>query len=176
MSDRGRLFALRLPITFVESFRTKRGRCIVDDDAGELRITGSWLGFFERYYEGSKLMFAVLVGWFCYVAYWVVTTEQFYRRAFFVGVVALVIGGYAVDYARGYTRTNRVPLDSVMAAIPVEGGPLTVPRIVVIYEGEGGIRRRRITLPSSLLSYTEDELERARRLFRDRGISVGGRR
>lgn len=46
------------------SFRTKRGRCLLDTDAGELRLTSSWRGQFKRYYEGSKPIFVMLVLFF----------------------------------------------------------------------------------------------------------------
>jgi hypothetical protein len=46
------------------SFRTKRGHCILDTEAGELRLTSSWRGQFKRYYEGSKLIFAMMVLFF----------------------------------------------------------------------------------------------------------------
>ena len=151
----------------VASFRTKRGRCILDSEAGELRLTSSWRGFFKRYYEGNKLVLgAALLFVFGYLP---ITLLSAGRRTLLVMVgllLVLIVGGQLSNYVRGFTSARRISSDSVVAIEPIEGWAATRPRFVVSYAEAGAVKKRYVMLPSRYLSYTSEEFETAKSLFR----------
>lgn len=158
----------------MDSFRTKRGRCVFDTDAGELRLTSSWRGQFRRYYEGSKPLFALLVLAVVALLGFLATADS-QRLLLFAGVlVAVLVLSHAGNYLRGFSTADRIPLDAVVAADPVAGNAMTRPRFVVRYETDGGVKKRYVMLPSRYLSYTDEEFETAKRLFREHGVPVEG--
>ena len=155
------------------SFKTKRGRCILDSEANELRLTSSWRGQFKRYYEGNKLIFGMMM--FFFLAYIPITllTDDFQTLlAILVIVLIIVGGGHLSNYVRGFTSRRRIPLDAITAAKSVEGSWLTQPRFVVFYETSTTEKKRYVILPSSYLSYTDEEFEMAKDLFHQHGIPL----
>ncbi|EMA38087.1 hypothetical protein [Halococcus hamelinensis] len=156
----------------VTSFRTKRGRCVLDNEAGELRLTSSWRGQFRRYYEGNTLVF---VGMVLVLGYLPVVLISLERRTLLVGLgllLVLLVGGRLSNYVRGFTSAHRIPLDSVVAIEPIEGSPVTRPRFVVSYSEAGTVKRRYVMLPSRYLSYTGEEFGEAKSLFRGHDLPV----
>ncbi|WP_160133734.1 hypothetical protein [Halococcus salsus] len=148
------------------SFRTKRGRCVLDSEAGELRLTSSWRGLFKRYYEGNKLVFGGMVLGLGSLPIALLSAD---RRTLLVGLgllVVLIAGGRLSNSVRGFTTARRIPLDSVVAIEPIEGSAVTRPRFVVSYSAAGTVKKRYVMLPSRYLSYTGEEFEKAKSLFR----------
>lgn len=156
----------------MESFRTKRGRCIFDTETGELRLTPSWKGQFKRYYEGSKLIFALMVLFMLWGSFQVITADL---RELVIGLlllIAILAVGYLSNYVRGFTSRESIPLDAITAVTPIEGRWWTRPRFIVEYEVNGTAKKRYVMLPSPHLSYTDNEFERAKDLFRTHGIPI----
>jgi hypothetical protein len=90
-------------------------------------------------------------------------------RPLFVGIAALA---YAIDYLRGFTRQTSIRLNRIERVVPVRGGVLTQPRLIVHYRTHDRTARRRITLPSRHLSYGDEEFEKAKRVLAERGLGV----
>ncbi|UPV73642.1 hypothetical protein M0R89_13975 [Halorussus limi] len=157
------------------SFRTKRGRCVLTDD--ELRVESGLYLQAKRYWEGNRPLLAVYLG--LYAALLVASARVASSgewRALVVGaiaVVTLLVAGRAANRRRGVGSADRIPLYDVESVTAVAGDDwLTRPRLVVRYWRDGGVKRRRVMMPSGLLSYGESEFERAKRTFRERGIPV----
>ena len=88
------------------SFRTKRGRCVLDSEAGELRLTSSWRGLFKRYYEGNKLVFGGMVLGLGSLPIALLSAD---RRTLLVGLgllVVLIAGGRLSNSVRGFTTAR----------------------------------------------------------------------
>lgn len=157
------------------SFRTKRGRCHVED--GRLRLESSLRGQMRRYREGSRLLYwSFLVVIVVAIGYPVVlvATGEYRTVLFWGGGVALVLGGgYALNRWRGFTSEDEIPLDAVTHVTANEGRKgLTRPRFVVTYVADGETKRRYVMMPSKFLSYGDDEFERATACFREAGLPV----
>ncbi|UPV99690.1 hypothetical protein M0R88_14360 [Halorussus gelatinilyticus] len=159
----------------METFRTKRGRCVLTDD--ELRLESGLYLQARRYWEGNK---PLLAGYICLYGALAVAAVRVVRagdwRAIAVGALAvtvLFVVGRTVNRRRGVGSADRIPLHDVESVAAVEGDDwLTRPRFVVRYWRGGGVKRRDVMMPSGLLSYGESEFERAKRRFRERGIPV----
>lgn len=155
------------------SFRTKRGRCILDTEAGALRLTSSWRGQFKRYYEGSKLIFAMMVLFFFIYVPIALLTAGLQTLLIILGIILVIVGGGQLsNYVRGFTSTECVPLDEITAVEPVEGSWWTQPRFIVSYATNKSEKKRYVILPSSHLSYTGEEFEKAKDLFRQHDLPL----
>lgn len=157
------------------SFRTKRGRCHLAD--GRLRVESSLRGQFERLYEGNRLIFLSYVVVVLVAVGYPVTLLLFgdlRTFGYWTGGVALLVGGaYAVNYWRGFRRDDEIPLADITRIEALEGRTgLTRPRFVVHYDRDGEPRRRYVMMPSSILSYGDDEFEQAKDAFREAGLHV----
>jgi len=157
------------------SFRTKRGRCHLDD--GRLRLESSLRGQLRRYREGSRVLFvsylvviAVAVGYPIVL----VATGEYRTVLYWGGGIALILGvGYAINRWRGFTRDDEIPLDAITHVTAKKGTRgLTRPRFVVTYASDEGTKRRYVMMPSTYLSYGEDEFERGEAAFREVGVPV----
>ena len=155
------------------SFRTKRGRCILDIEVDELRLTSSWRGQFKRYYEGSKLIFVMMtLFFFGYLPVALLTAGlQTLLATLGIGLI-IVAGGQLSNYVRGFTSTPRIPFDAVTAIESVEGSWWTRPRFVVSYTINETEKKRYVMLPSPHLSYTDEEFEKAKYLFRQHSLPL----
>lgn len=157
------------------TFRTKRGRCVLTDD--ELRVESGILLHAKRYWEGNRTLLAAYIALYAVL---VIASARVVGRgdwdalALGAGVVAaLVVGGRVLNYRRGVTSDDRIPLHDVEAVEAVEGDDwLTRPRFVVHYWRGNGVKYRYVMMPSGLLSYGEREFDRAAELFREAGIPV----
>jgi hypothetical protein len=85
---------------------------------------------------------------------------------------AFLVLAYAIDYLRGFTRTKTISLSRIDRVVPIPGNALSQPRLIAHYRTHDGTARRRITLPSRHLSYTDGEFERATRMLDTRGLDV----
>ncbi|PSP55242.1 hypothetical protein BRC82_07000 [Halobacteriales archaeon QS_1_67_19] len=159
----------------MDSFRTKRGRCVLTDD--ELRIETGLVPQIRRYWEGNKpllaaylLVYSILL----VAAVNVVRGGNWDALAFGIGVVAtLSATGWALGRRRGVRSDDHIPLHDVESVAAVAGDDwLTRPRLVVRYWRGGGVKRRYVMMPSGLLSYADAEFERAETLLRERGVPV----
>lgn len=159
----------------MQSFRTKRGRCVLTDD--ELRIESGLVSHVRRYWEGNRLL---LVAYLAVYAALLVASVSIVGRgnwdALAVGVgavAALVVAGRVLNHRHGVTDDDRIALHDVERIEAVEGNDwLTRPRFVVHYWRGGGVKHRHVMMPSGLLSYGDTEFERAKGLLRERGLSV----
>lgn len=158
----------------MEGFRTKRGRCVFDEQVGELRLHGSWRGYLRNVYAGSTWRFLamLLLPVFTLVNLYAASRSGLARE--FVLGVALVVGIAAVysvvRFARGFGDDESIPLGAIHF---VEGdGRRTHPQFVVYYGEDGEETTCRVTLPSKRLSYTMDEFEEAWRTFERYGVPV----
>ena len=159
----------------MESFRTKRGRCVLTDE--ELRIETGVLAQARRYWEGNRLLLAGYLGVYALLliaAAEVVRAEDWRALAFgTIAVVSLFVAGRTLNRQRGVTGDDRIPLHDVERVEAVEGDDwLTRPRFVVSYWRGNAISHRYVMMPSGLLSYGGREFERAKDLFGEAGIPV----
>lgn len=159
----------------MESFRTKRGRCVVTDD--ELRIERSLRLHLLRYWEGNKVLLAVYLAAYAGLAYAAARVVRGGNwRALAVGalaVVAVVAVGRVLNSRRGVTGDDSIPLHDVEAVVAVAGDDwFTRPRFVVRYWRGDGVKHRHVMMPSGLLSFGDREFERAVDLFRQAGVPV----
>jgi len=157
------------------SFRTKRGRCHLDD--GRLRLESSLRGQFRRYREGNRLLFYTAVAGVLASIGFVVgkLLAGDLRTLLLVGVIAVLVAGIAraSNYLRGFTTADDIPLAAIEYVRPVRGTKgLTRPRFVVAYTVDGDTRRRYVMMPSLWLSYGEAEFRRATETFRDAGLTI----
>ncbi|MFB6101324.1 MAG: hypothetical protein ABEJ73_02020 [Haloplanus sp.] len=157
------------------AFRTKRGRCHLDDDA--LRLDSSLGGQLRRYREGSRLVFwsyigILVVGFGFLVAKLLAGDVR--TTVLTVGAVGAVVAvARASNYLRGFTSADEIPRDAITHVTAVRGTKgLTRPRFVVTYEADGETKRRYVMMPSLWLSYGEAEFGRATEVFRRVGIPV----
>lgn len=156
-----------------------RGRCELVD--GEIRLQSSTVGYLRRLYEGGKAWFLVTlaslaygVGAFGYML-WV---RDWRLLGFTLGTVALLVLFQRVyGRFRGLTTDDLILLSAVesVEAVP-KSNVFSRPRFVVRYRRDGETVRRRVLLPLRSLSYTAETYDRAKGLFRDRGISVEERK
>jgi hypothetical protein len=159
----------------VPSFRTKRGRCHVDD--GRLRLDSSLRGQLRRYREGGRRFLwgyvgALLAG-FGFLLVELAAGDS--RTVLLVcgTAVAVVVVARVVNARRGFTTTDEIPLDAIDHVRPVRGTRgLTRPRFVVGYERDGEQRRRYVMMPSLWLPYGAETFRRAKETFRDAGLAV----
>lgn len=156
------------------SFRTKRGVCRLND--GTLSLESSIAGQLRRYWEGNRLIFIsylvlILVG-VGFVGE-LLLTGQFRTLAYWTGAVVAIVGGaYAVNYARGFTRDEEIPVEDIVGVRAVEGSKgLTRPRFVVRYRQNEDINRRYVMMPSKWL-YGETEFDNAKEAFEEVGVQV----
>lgn len=157
------------------SFRTKRGRCHIEGD--QLRLDSSFRGQLRRYREGSRLLFAsylvvlaVAVG---YPVVLVATGEGETLLFWGAGIVLVLGGAAALNRWRGFTSDDEIPIEAITHVTAERGTRgLTRPRFVVSYVRDGEPKRRYVTMPSTFLSYGEDEFELAKSLFRDAELPV----
>jgi len=159
----------------VATFRTKRGRCVLTDD--ELRVESGLYLQARRYWEGNKVLLAGYLGLYGALAVAAVRTLRAGDwRAVAVGALAvatLLVAGRAANRRRGVGSADRIPLHDVKSVAAVEGDDwLTRPRFVVRYWRGGGVKERYVMMPSGLLSYADEEFERAERAFREHGLPV----
>jgi hypothetical protein len=159
------------------SFRTKRGRCYLDDET--LRLESSLRGQLRRYREGGRLFFwSYVVAMLTMVG---VLVGQFLagetRTLLLTGVAisGTILLARVTNRLRGFTATTEIPVDAIehVTANPGTKG-LTRPRFVVVYDADGETKRRYVMMPSRWLSYGEAEFRRAVATFRDAGIEVEG--
>jgi hypothetical protein len=159
----------------VQSFRTKRGRCVLTDD--DLRIEEGLVSHVRRYWEGNRLLlvaylvvYAALLG----ASVAVLGRGNWDALAVGVGAVAvLVVAGRVLNHRHDVTSDDRIALHDVERVEAVEGNDwLTRPRFVVHYWRGGRMKHRHVMMPSNLLSYGGTEFERAKGLLRERGLSV----
>ncbi|WP_150123175.1 hypothetical protein [Haladaptatus sp. R4] len=95
--------------------------------------------------------------------------------AYFLGFfVIIVVLAYVVDHLRGFRRVNQLPLDSITAVEVIEGSWWTHPRFIIEYQNGDQINKRRIRLPSRYFTFTEQEFEHAKELFRSHDIPLTG--
>ncbi|MFB6213037.1 MAG: hypothetical protein ABEJ07_00510 [Candidatus Nanohaloarchaea archaeon] len=155
------------------SFRTKRGRCIIDGD--DLYLSSSMAGLFRRFWEGGRLGRLLAVSYLVFFAWF------FYKLLFDLGTpfkvgialgAALLALSYVTNSLRGFSRQRVIPLDSVKEVSFTEGRPgLTRPRFIVEFEKEGGEQKKRyIMMPSLWLDYSEEEVGKAKMMFEDKGL------
>jgi len=159
----------------VATFRTKRGRCVLTDE--ELRVESGLYLQARRYWEGNKVLLGGYLGLYGALAVAAVRTLRAGDwRAVAVGALAvttLLVAGRAVNRRHGVGSADRIPLYDVESVAAVEGDDwLTRPRFVVRYWRNGGVKERYVMMPSGLLSYADEEFERAKSAFRERGIPV----
>ncbi|MDY7081403.1 MAG: hypothetical protein SXQ77_03110 [Halobacteria archaeon] len=150
-------------------FRTKRGRCVIDDES--LRLESSFVGYLKRLKEGNLLIFgSVLLASIFVVGAFVLGD----LRKFLVGVgigVSIVVVSYAVNRLRGFTSDDKIDLDAIRRVKAVEGTKgLTRPRFVIEYEKGDKTKKRYVMMPSKWLSYGDDEFEKAKETFQELGV------
>jgi hypothetical protein len=157
------------------SFRTKRGRCHVEGD--RLALESSIRGQFQRYREGGRLLFwsyvVLTVTAVAYPVYMLAVGEARTVLLWGGAVGGLLMLGYAVNYWRGFTRADEIPLEAITHVTAVTGTRgLTRPRFVVTYRRDGETHHRYVMMPSPFLSYGDAEFERAKETFREAGVHV----
>lgn len=156
----------------MEAFPTQFGRCVLDDESGELRLeSDGWRTHLRRRYRRSRVTFALLVGWVLFVV-WSLATASLDELRWVLGFAVVAFGVLLVG-ARllGYAPTDAVALDDVTHVDASVDGSLTRPRFVVHYDVDGRGRKARFTLPGKGTA-GDDGAEAVRRAFESRGIHV----
>lgn len=156
----------------MDSFKTKKGRCIVTDDA--VRLESPFLARFKRTYEGSKLLFIGVMLLFGYMIVSLVTDRFIFWRpiAVWAIIIAAIIGVLKriVIYFLDQTLDDRIPLQRVtrITLNEVRNRPV----FFIHYEKDGSAVYRPIPLPSSRYEYTKQEVETAKEIFARHGFPV----
>lgn len=155
----------------MKGFKTKKGRCIVTDE--EIRLESPFLARFKRTYEGSKLLFAGVVLVIGYLVVSLIFDQFIFQRApmvWAIGIATIVIVlKLLYVYASNQTLDNQIPLDKVKHIKLIQRRR---PIFIVNYEKNDSEVYRAIPLPSARYSYTEQELEKAKRLFKRHGFQI----
>jgi hypothetical protein len=159
------------------SFRTKRGRCHLDDDM--LRLESSFRGQLRRYREGNRLFFwAYVAAMLTMVGVLVGQLLAGETRTLLLtggAIAGIVLLARVTNRLRGFTADEEIPIDVISHVTAVRGTKrLTRPRFVVAYDADGERKRRYVMMPSLWLSYGEAEFRRATATFREAGIGVDG--
>lgn len=166
----------------VRSFRTKRGRCVVDDTY--LHVEESYWGYYRNLYDdywaGGWFGKVVVVGTAFVPLYGLWAAYRLLSEPF--GTPALVLGGLVAAFfafsayrrvVRGYTSASRIPLRDVRAVRTNRGSKgLTRPRFLVEYDADGATRRRYLMLASLHTPDGEERFEEARRALDAAGLPV----
>ncbi|MFB6241596.1 MAG: hypothetical protein ABEJ36_02225 [Candidatus Nanosalina sp.] len=160
------------------SFRTKRGRCILDSE--NLYLSSSWTGQLKRYWEGGgfgKFMLVslamlpvIILSNFLMVDEYSVLSGLGIGLGLGLGIMAFA---YIVNYFRGFSTDRVIHRDGIEEFKAVEGSKgVTRPRFIVKFEKGGETRNRYIMMPSKILSYGEEEFGEAKEKLRDEGFKV----
>jgi hypothetical protein len=139
---------------------------------GDVHIESTLTGWFKRYYEGSKPLFALqLLGVGYVVAVLLFGDLRMVALALGVGLM-LTAGIRLWNRSQGVTYDDRIPVESISLVKAKQGSRWKGPRFVVQYETDEGRRRRYVTLPAPWLPYTAAEFERGKQAFEERDITV----
>jgi hypothetical protein len=155
----------------MDSFKTKKGRCIVTDDA--IQLESPFLARFKRTYEGNKPLFTGVMLLFGYAVVSLVVDRFIFWRAVAVwgiilGVIVIVVRHLYIVFS-AQTLDDRIPLQVVTRVTLNE---LSRPVFFVHYERDGAAVYRAIPLPSSRYDYTEQEVATAKETFARYGFPV----
>jgi hypothetical protein len=162
----------------VTSFRTKRGRCILDDE--RLYLSSSWAGQMRRYQEGGffgKIMLVSLAALPVIILFNLIMVDGTeVLEGFGIGL-GLGLGGillaYLINYFRGFATDRVIQRDAIESFKAVEGSKgVSRPRFILKFEKNGEKRNRYIMMPSKFLSYGEEEFEEAKDKLREEGFEV----
>ncbi len=150
------------------------GHCVLSDE--ELRINTSVHETVRRIYEGSKLFFFVSA----IVVLWLVLSVIF-DTFIFVRKIALVALGIGVFLGMGIgilwlfgvasgnlTRDTVIPLKTIKSVECSKEG--IFPVILVNYQKNDSEVVRLLQFPYSWFSHTDAEFEKAKNLFKQKGI------
>jgi hypothetical protein len=86
-----------------------------------------------------------------------------------IGIIGV---SYIINHFRGFSYDYVIPREKIQSFTAVEGSKgFTRPRFIVEFEKNGEVRKRYIMMPSKLLSYGEEEFEKAQRIMS--GIADG---
>ncbi|MDY7081404.1 MAG: hypothetical protein SXQ77_03115, partial [Halobacteria archaeon] len=90
-----------------------------------------------------------------------------------VGGVVSIVGWRAVNRLRGFTSDDEIRVDAIKRVKTLEGADgLRRPRFVIEYEKGDKTKKRYIRMPSRLLSFGEDEFEKAKKTFQELGMNL----
>ena len=156
----------------MDSFKTKKGRCIITDDA--IQLESPFLARFKRTYEGSKLLFTGVMLLFGYVIVSLVVDRFIFWRAVVVwgiilGVIVIILRHLYIVVFLDQTLDDRIPLQAVTRVTLNE---LPRPVFFVHYEKDGEAVYRAIPLPSARYDYTAQKVETAKETFARYGFPV----
>lgn len=156
----------------MDSFKTKKGRCIITDDA--IRLESPFLARFKRTYEGSKLLFTGLMLLFGYMVVSLVVDQFIFWRAVAVwgivlGIIGIILRHLYIVVFLDQTLDDCIPLQAVTRVTINE---LPRPVLFVHYKKDGKAVYRAIPLPSARYDYTAQEVETAKETFARYGFPV----
>ncbi|MFB6114813.1 MAG: hypothetical protein ABEK04_00865 [Candidatus Nanohalobium sp.] len=153
------------------SFRTKRGRCILDED--KMYLTSSFKGHMKRLWEGNKVLlfgFSALYIWIGYAV--VFGLDAAVLAGAGLGLVLVAIS-YITNHFRNFSSDSIIEKDNINSIKASKGSKtLTRPRFVVKFDKNGEEKNRYIMMPSLWLSYGSEEFEKAKEIFRDEGLEL----
>lgn len=148
---------------------------------GELVFKESVTGYFRSLYDGywrngggtqkvilSGYAFALLSALVFFVS--AVLNRRVFLVATVLGAVALT---WLFDRARGFRSVDRIPLSTVNDVSVVSGRQgLTKPRLIITYTDDENHKRRRVTLPSKYAVNGDTAYTRARSMLEERGFEL----
>lgn len=161
-----------------DKFDTKRGSAVFTPDS--IRFSESTVGYYKSLYTEYwmsdsvklKLMFLAILASFPVVFFSVlgiVRTSEGYEML--VIILALFIILFIVQYLRGYRSPDEIRLDDIDNVSVIEGtSPFTRPRFIIEYTDSNSAVKRRVNMPSLYTPSGRDELDRAKKMFEDRGL------
>lgn len=155
-------------------FRTNRGRCIIDER--NVHLTSSIEGQFRRYLEGGPFGYFLVATYFALI---VLLGFQVYMGnsgpvmlGFGIGITIILISRI-VNFQRGFVRDRKISKQYVESVSLNEGKKgFTNPRFVIEFEKEGELKKRYVMMPSKIFRYTDEEIEKAKEIFKDEGFEL----
>lgn len=162
----------------INSFKTKRGSAALKEDA--IEFSGSAVGYYKSIYreywksESVKLksIFLLIVLSFpsaFYAILSVLSMDGGYSIVALIFMMFILI--LAIQYLRGFRSPDRIQLGSIENVSYTRGKKLiTRPRFVIEYAKNGSTYKRRVNMPSLYTESAEEELELAKKAFRQRGF------
>lgn len=164
----------------MESYRTKRGDVVFG--AEKILFEESYLQYFRNLYRDlwenggfrQKGFFATAI--FAYAYTFAVFTSFFFSASFSIrlnvagGIIGIMLVVWLVQKLRGFTTEQFIDLEDIEKVSFVEGQKWVASSRFVVSYGDG--KKRYVTMPSSIISGVEQNIEEVREEFESREIEV----
>lgn len=138
--------------------------------------TGYYKSLYDEYWQSDRLhlklffvFILVSVPAILYIIFLVASTG--YGNILLVGYIILFVLGRLLRRYRGFRSTDKITVDNIQSITASDGTLLlTRPRFVVRYTKNENTHKRLISMPSSRTSDGAAAFERAKTVFRQKGL------